>query len=172
MKILAIDASTKSSGIALFENDKLIDYKCLTCTDKNSLDRIPKMTKKIMDFYREYDIDKVIMEDVIPEDVQHNDKTFKPLVYLQGMIRIEMHKEGQDIDFYISSVWRKKCGIKTGPGITRERLKRDAMTLVKSKYGITANDDICDAICIGYAYTHDEPIVVKEIITENGFQFK
>ena len=61
---------------------------------------------------------------------------------------------------------------KTGPGITRGMLKSAAMRLVASQYGVTANDDICDAICIGYAYTHDTPIIVKEIITESGFEFK
>lgn len=172
MKVMAIDASTKSTGVAIFDNSNLITYKCLTCSDKNALDRIPKMVQMIMNIYNQSEIDKVIMEDVIPEDVNHNDKTFKPLIYLQGLIRIEMNKFNQEVEFYISSEWRKKCGIKTGPGITRDMLKSAAMRLVASQYGVTANDDICDAICIGYAYTHDTPIIVKEIITSNGFEFK
>ena len=116
------------------------------------------MVQMIMNMYNQSEIDKVIMEDVIPEDVNHNDKTFKPLIYLQGLVRIEMNKYNQEVEFYVSSEWRKKCGIKTGPGITRGMLKSAAMRLVASQYGVTANDDICDAICIGYAYTHDTPI--------------
>lgn len=172
MRIMSIDASTKSTGVAIFENDKLIFYKCLVCSQQNSLTRIPAMTKKILDIYTSNNIDKVIMEDVIPEDVRHNDKAFKPLIYLQGQIRIAMNELGQEVEFYVSSEWRKKCGIKTGRGVTRDRLKKEAMSLVKTLYDIEANDDICDAICIGYAYTHDTPAVVKEIITANGFQFK
>ena len=86
MKVMAIDASTKSTGVAIFDNGNLITYKCLTCSDKNALDRIPKMVQMIMNMYNQDEIDKVIMEDVIPEDVNHNDKTFKPLIYLQGLI--------------------------------------------------------------------------------------
>ena len=112
MKVMAIDASTKSTGVAIFDNSNLITYKCLTCSDKNALDRIPKMVQMIMNIYNQSEIDKVIMEDVIPEDVNHNDKTFKPLIYLQGLIRIEMNKFNQEVEFYISSEWRKKCGIK------------------------------------------------------------
>ena len=37
---------------------------------------------------------------------------------------------------------------------------------VKEDYNIEANDDICDAICIGWAYTHET------IVTEDGFEFK
>ena len=48
MKVMAIDASTKSTGVAIFDNGDLIAYKCLTCSDKNALDRIPKMVQMIM----------------------------------------------------------------------------------------------------------------------------
>ena len=62
MKVMAIDASTKSTGVAIFDNGNLITYKCLTCSDKNALDRIPKMVQMIMNMYNQSEIDKVIME--------------------------------------------------------------------------------------------------------------
>ena len=54
------------------------------------------------------------------------------------------------IEYVHSGTWRKTCGIKTGRGIKREMLKLASITFVKEKYGITVNDDVADAICIGY----------------------
>lgn len=47
MKTLAIDASSKSSGIAIFEEGKLIHYECITKTSADSLKRIKEMAKRI-----------------------------------------------------------------------------------------------------------------------------
>ena len=35
MKVLAIDASTKSTGVALFDDTKLIKYTCLTASSND-----------------------------------------------------------------------------------------------------------------------------------------
>ena len=87
-------------------------------------------------------------------------------MYLQGQIVLVLHDDFPEIEFYVSSEWRKKCGIKTGPHIKRPQLKAAAMKKVKEDYSIEANDDICDAICIGWAYIHET------IVTEDGFEFK
>ena len=51
-----------------------------------------------------------------------------------------------------ASEWRKKLGIKTGRSIKREALKQADINFVQQKYNITANDDVCDAICLYSAY--------------------
>ena len=75
---------------------------------------------------------------------------------------------------YVSTEWRSKCGIKTGPNIHRDQLKSAAIALVKDKYGVFANDDICDAICIGmstFMETPPKPPKKNPTVTENGFVF-
>lgn len=52
MRILAIDASSKSTGIAIFDDTKLIHYECITIISSNSLDRIKKMAEKIEKIYQ------------------------------------------------------------------------------------------------------------------------
>ena len=47
MKTLSIDASTRSTGIGIFEDAKLIHYECITATSSDILNRIEKMTKRI-----------------------------------------------------------------------------------------------------------------------------
>lgn len=52
----------------------------------------------------------------------------------------------------VASSWRSRIGIRIGRGVKRQELKKADMDYVFNKYGITANDDICDAICLKDAY--------------------
>lgn len=61
------------------------------------------------------------------------------------------------LDFIYASSWRKECGIKTGAGIKRETLKKKDIEFVKNNFNIDVNDDVADAICIGYAYNNINP---------------
>ena len=56
------------------------------------------------------------------------------------------------IEFMNSSLWRKLLGMKLGPKVKRVALKQADIEFVKNKYGIVANDDVCDAICLYTAY--------------------
>ena len=175
MKLISIDASTKSSGVALFEDNNLIEYHCITCNDKNVYKRLQTMAAAVIEFCEKHNPDKIVMEEVVPEDVHGNDTAFKPLMYLQGYIVCGLNNINKTIDkLYISTEWRSKCGIKTGPNIHRDQLKSAAIALVKDKYGVFANDDICDAICIGMATfmeTPPKPPKKNPTVTENGFVF-
>ena len=44
MKTLALDMSSKSTGWAVFEEQQLIDYGCITCSSTDALERIKKIT--------------------------------------------------------------------------------------------------------------------------------
>lgn len=152
MRTLAIDASSKSTGIALFEQSKLSYYECITASSDDFINRIEKMVKRIRQLYDSYEPDIVIMEQVLPRDVNNNQNIYKILIYLQAAIAIELHRSGVIIDFVVASHWRKQCGIKTGPTMKRKDLKQASQKLVKAIYGIEVNDDISDAICLGIAY--------------------
>ena len=47
MKILSLDLSTKSSGWAIFEDTKLIDYGCVTSSSTDLIKRNQIMTDSI-----------------------------------------------------------------------------------------------------------------------------
>lgn len=152
MKTLAIDASSKSSGIAIFEEGKLIHYECITKTSTDSLKRIKEMAKRIRQVYDQFQPTDIIMQDILPQDVKHNQNVYKVLIYLQAAIVLSLHQTGAVVQFTTASHWRSICGIKTGPGIKRDSLKLASKHLVKNIYNIDVNDDISDAICIGMAY--------------------
>lgn len=158
MFILAIDASTKSTGWAVFEDTKLIEYGLLTATSSDLIARITKITNELKDVFNKYPISKVILEEVRPEMGTQNIKTHRALMWLQGSIAVMLHNDynfkTDNIIYLYPSEWRKACGIKTGQGVRRESLKPKDIEFVKNYYGITVNDDIADAIGIGHAYVY------------------
>ena len=171
MMVLAIDASTKSTGIAVFDDQSLKHYECITAGSTNIFKRIHKMVEYIEKIVVDYKIDNVIIEDVYPEDVHHNIQVYKSLTYLQGFIMDMLDTHNINPKFYTASEWRKKCGIKTGAGVVRQSLKPKDIKFVETQFGLHVNDDIADAICLGFAAVGG---VIKEpqvIIDEDGFEF-
>lgn len=107
---------------------------------------------------KEYNIQKIVAEEVHADTT--NSHTNKVLLWLQGVITVlafESVVPPIEVEFIQASTWRSKIGIKTGRGIKRNEVKQADMDYVKNKYGIEANDDICDAICLHNAYYSDTP---------------
>ena len=152
MITLAIDGSTHSSGIAVFDQGKLIQYKCINSDDPIVFNRIQQMVNEIKKICIQYNPTDIIMQDVLPEDVKRNQSTFKALIYLQALVVLELYKNNFKVNFYTASHWRAQVGIKVGSGIKRNELKKASIKLVKNIYNIDVNDDISDAICLGIAY--------------------
>ena len=157
MKVLAIDASSTSTGVAIFQDLKLIHYENITCPQYGPFKRILIMRDAILKIFKQYRPTNVIIQDVLPEDVRHNQQTYTTLKYLQAAIVLSLyeHFSFQNVQFCTASHWRSVCGIKTGPGRRRDYLKKESMRLVKQQYGLDVNDDISDAICIGLAYVQE-----------------
>lgn len=171
MRTLALDLSTKSSGQAIFDGQELKDYGCITATSSNLYNRIDKMIEEISILLNKNKIDKVIIEEVLIEDIHGNQSVFKALMYLQGFVCHLLNKFKLTPTFVIASHQRKMCGIRTGAGVRRESLKPKDIAFVQSQFGIKVNDDIADAICIGFSAVGG---VIKEpqvITTSDGFEF-
>lgn len=156
MKIMAIDASTKSSGIAVFNDMKLESYDCLTASSTDLIKRINKIITELERILTKEQVDKIILEEVRPETGLQNIKTHKALMYLQAAITFLIHERFKtiEIEYVYPNEWRKLCGIKTGAGVRRESLKQADIKFVQQNYGISVNDDISDAIGIGHAYVN------------------
>lgn len=156
MFILSIDASTKATGWAIFNDHELVDYGMVTATSTDLIKRLHKITNDLKPIIEKYDIKKVILEEVRPEMGTQNIKTHRALMWLQGALATMLHDDYNfsldDIVYLYPSEWRKVCGIKTGSGVRRESLKPKDIAFVKQTYNINVNDDIADAIGIGYAY--------------------
>lgn len=162
MKLLSLDLSTKSTGYAVFEDNVLVDYGCIKASSTDVINRIQKITKEINNVLLKHsNIKKIVVEEVRPENGQKgvgNLRTHKVLMWLQAALEFLIHDSfaSISIEYLYPSEWRKVCGIQTGRGIMREKLKQADINFVKKIYNIEVNDDIADAIGIGHAYITKE----------------
>ena len=156
MYLLALDASTKATGIAIFKDKDLMASSVITASSTDLYKRIHKMVDNILAIVEQIGIEKIVMEEVIPDHTK-NTNTFKALMYLQALIHIELHDKFPkiEIELVYPSSWRSVCGIKNGRGIKREQEKAEDIKFANKTYNLNiTSDDQADAICIGHAYLH------------------
>lgn len=154
MNIIALDMSTKSTGVAIYKHNKLTQYTCITATSNDLFSRIKVMMNAINKILEEnLDLEYVIMQQVRQEGFV-NIKTYKALMYLQGCIQMIIHQKFKHLqtDFLYPSQWRKVCKIKQGRGVQRKQQKELDIQWVKDNFNLQVNDDIADAIGLGYGY--------------------
>ena len=100
MNILSLDASTRSTGFAIFKDKELKEYGCITASSTDLVKRINKMITELNEILtREIEIDKIILEEVRPEQGLQNIKTHKALMYLQAAITFLIHERFSNIEF-------------------------------------------------------------------------
>ena len=130
------------------------------------------MVQEIKNIIAANGINKVAIEDVVPDDVRNNGTVFRALMHLQGCVCKMLNLDfNLTPEYLVASHWRKMCGIQTGAGICRESLKVKDKEFVKNQFDITVNDDIADAICIGFVVVGGEVKVSDTIVTDDGFEF-
>lgn len=154
MNLIAIDASTKSSGLALYKHNKLQKYDCITATSSDLFNRIKVMVEGIKKYLiQNPDLEYLVLEQVRQQGFM-NIKTYKALMYLQGCICMMIHQNFKHItiNFMYPSEWRKVCQISQGRGVQRKKQKQNDINWVKKNFDIQVNDDIADAIGLGYGY--------------------
>lgn len=154
MNIISLDMSTKSTGYAIYKHNKLVQYNYITATSSDLFNRIKVMLNAINKLLEQNpDLEYVVMQQVRQEGFI-NVKTYKALMYLQGCVQMIIHQKFKHLqtDFLYPSEWRKVCQIKQGRGVQRKQQKQNDIQWVKSLFNIQVNDDVADAIGIGYAY--------------------
>ena len=157
MILLSLDLSSKSSGWAIFKDSMLIDSGCVTSSSTDLMKRINVMKDGIKTIVEKYNPDKVVAEEVRPENGMQNVKTHRALMWVQAAIALMLYDYNKKIELELiyPSSWRAAIGIKTGRGIKRTSLKEKDIQFVKENYSLDVNDDEADAICIGYSCSHD-----------------
>lgn len=167
MTSLALDLSTKSTGWAVFQDGTIIDYGFITATSTDLVVRIQKIVIGLKPIIEKYRPTEVIVEEVRPpQESRQNLQTHRALMWLQGAVGILIHEIDKKIKMHYiyPSEWRSACGIKTGPKVLRETQKKYDIDFVHKNFGISVNDDVADAIGIGYGYNQKQ-------IKENSHEF-
>lgn len=152
MTILALDISTTSTGYSIFENKKLIAYGVIAPTGK-VLTRIEKIADEINLLMLEYKPDIIYAEEPEPAFVKNNIDVYRKLTFAHGAISIVLNHYSKEMQLCSANHWRKQVGIKTGPGIVRAQLKPLDIAKANELFKLnTQNDDLADAILIGWSY--------------------
>ena len=151
MKILTLDLSTRSTGYAIGQEQKLLLHGYFSASSTSPYKRIIKMRDSIAELLKTNKIAKIVMEEVRPE---YNSHTNKILMYLQAAVVLMAYEINPktEFQFYGASEWRAKLKMRQGRGIKRNQLKPQDIKYVEQKYNIKVNDDEADAICIFDAY--------------------
>ena len=150
--VLSLDQSTTATGWALFKEGKLEDFGIYKPSGERD-QRIEKtrlwVKSKIEELFIKEPIELTLVLEYI--QMQGNVETFKSLAHLQGVLinlgfQKKQEKELVDSVEYYSSAWKSTCNIK---GRKRKEQKESAQKHVLHTYGVTAPEDVCDAICLG-----------------------
>lgn len=109
MKILGLDLSTKETGWAFFDGNKLIDYGMISCDHKDARVRTLFIRDEVKKIIEEKAIERVVLEELKVGfgHATSNFITVIRLAVLQGCILSACSDEGAEFITYDPAVWRK-----------------------------------------------------------------
>ena len=145
--VLALDQSTTLSGYAIFINQNLEKSGIFKPTGE-LFERIHKTKEYIRELIQDNNIEYVFIEDI---QYQKNQKTYKILANLQGVIINLLVELNIQFEIISPSVWKSWNGIK---GRKREQQKENTKKKVKEIFERDFEEDEADAICIGLYALH------------------
>lgn len=168
MRILAIDASTKCTGYAVFNDGQLTDHGHINEVKYKgkSLDRYPAKSTKcgyymadcIYDLIQEFSPDFIVIEEISLGGKQGVAQV-KSLAALHGQILYKCIDSIDKIYFQPASGKMKSHGVELKGWRTLLGLKKNgnwkasSIKMVKDKFGIeVTSDDEADAILIAQAF--------------------
>lgn len=147
MNVLALDQSTVCTGFAIFINHNL-EKSGIFKPSEELFKRIHQTKEYIRKLIKNNNIDYVFIEDI---QYQKNQKTYKILANLQGVIINLLVELNIQFEIIPPSVWKSWNGIK---GRKRAEQKKNTQEKCKEIYGREAMEDEADAICIGLYGLH------------------
>lgn len=149
MRVCGIDGSTNKTGVSLFIDGEYSGHMLIDLHKiKDSNIRVPKMMKEIKGVLDYYQPDIIVMEECL---LKTNIATVKLLSYLAGAIILWAADNEVEFRFQLPSEWRKRVKIVQGPKTPRDKLKQEAIDMVKEKFGIDVTDDEAEAILIAHS---------------------
>lgn len=148
--LLSLDQSSKITGYAVFEDNKLKTFGKFAVEDNNIDTRLVKIRQKIKDLIEQYHIDEVVFEDIQQQNnISNNVQTFKILAEVYGVVSELLEQEKNSPFFYFSSNMEIFIGYKRK---NSTRVEKNAQNYVFYNYGKKPTQDESDAVCIGLAH--------------------
>ena len=152
MRLLALDQASRVTGVAIFDDDKLIKYGTFEIKSNQELGkRLTQFLENLDKLYAAYHFDAVAYEDIQLQ--MGNVETYRRLAYIQAMILFWCEKHEKNLYCLSPSHWRKILKDKYGMSWGRKRVeqKQTAIDFIQEHYKKEVDSDTADAICIGCA---------------------
>lgn len=152
MRLLALDQASRVTGVAIFDDDKLIKYGTFEIKSNQELGkRLTQFLESLDKLYAAYHFDAVVYEDIQLQ--MGNVETYRKLAYIQAMILFWCEKYEKNLYCLSPSHWRKILKDKYGMSWGRKRAeqKQTAIDFIQEHYKKEVDSDTADAICIGCA---------------------
>lgn len=162
MIVMGIDASTTSTGVAIFDEENLVYHATIKPKGEDWRDRLYHQGPELKEIVEKYKPEIVYMEDV-PLKSSGGLKTLVILGGVQGFIYGIMATYGIPVTFLSPTQWRSKLSMFDGTqeGKKREILKYKAIETANKLFnlnlvwnGVTSKkteDDVAEAILIAYS---------------------
>ena len=152
MRLLALDQASRVTGVAIFDDDKLVKYGTFEIKSNQELGkRLTQFLENLDKLYAAYHFDAVAYEDIQLQ--MGNVETYKKLAYIQAMILFWCEKHEKNLYCLSPSHWRKILKDKYSISWGRKRVeqKQTAIDFIQEHYKKEVDSDTADAICIGCA---------------------
>lgn len=147
--ILALDQASRCSGFAVFQEDQLIASGTFTFDDDSFSLRLVKIRNKVISLIEQYNINKILLEDIQLQGQTNNVETYRKLAEVRGVLSELACEMKIPHEIIHSQTWKSTLDIK---GRDRATQKRNAQAFVAATYGKKVSQDESDAICIGSHY--------------------
>lgn len=143
-RIVSIDQATNDAGIAVFDDGNLV-YASSRAFFGDLATRYVDFAKFLVhEVINNWKPDELVFEDI---QYQHNVKTFKVLGGLWGICIMLAETNKIPHTTFLNKTWQASFDIR---GKTRHQQKQAGIDKVERLFGIRVNDDIADAILLGY----------------------
>ena len=147
--ILALDQASRTSGFAIFQEDQLIASGTFTFDDDDFSSRLVKIRNKVISLIEQYNINKILLEDIQLQGQTNNVETYRKLAEVRGVLSELACEMKIPHEIIHSQTWKSGLDIK---GRDRTTQKRNAQAFVAAAYNKKVSQDESDAICIGAHY--------------------
>ncbi len=159
MRILVVDQATINTAYNIIEIDDNKKVKWICCSmikiksTEDTIKRIKDLYDGLSDIIDEYNIDKIVLEEV-PVSRKTNLHTTVVLLKLLGIMEFLAINKNIKIEIMNVNAWKKKAGIVSR---TRAEQKKESIQLALSRWKpyreiLTNNDDVADSLNMGYAF--------------------
>lgn len=153
-RVLALDAATKDTGWAIYDDTELIEFGVLRIDGDDPIARIALVRQWLLGAIEAWKPDLVGIEDIQLQSFyspqtkrqEYNVVLYKTLAHLQGALLLTLYENKVEYTIVHVSTWRSYSKITARK---RDDQKRAAQLRVNEWYGIQANNDVAEAICLG-----------------------